>query len=174
MRWLSYFSDLLIPVLALMIVFWGICKRKPVYKDFMRGAKDGLRLTVEIMPTMIAMLVAVNTLRASGFLDVVSKMLTPIAEWIHLPAPLVPLSVVKAFSSSGATGLLLDLFKEYGVDSHIGKIGALILSSTETIFYTMSLYFVAAGITKSRYTLAGCLVSSISGIIASILLAPYF
>ena len=174
MRWLSYFSDLMIPFLVLTIVFWGIWKKKPVYENFMKGAKDGLHLMVQIMPTMIAMLLAVNVLRASGFLDVVSKFLTPLAEWIHLPAPLVPLSVVKAFSSSGATGLLLDLFKEYGVDSGIGKIGALILSSTETIFYTMSLYFVAVGITKSRYTLAGCLISSISGMIASILLAPYF
>ncbi len=174
MKFLSYFSDLLIPILVFVIVLWGISKKKPVYEDFMKGAKDGLHLTVQIMPTMVAMLLAVNVLRASGILDVVSEWLTPAAEWIHLPAPLVPLSIVKAFSSSGATGLLLDLFKEYGVDSSIGKMGALILSSTETIFYTMSLYFVAAGITKSRYTLAGCLVSSISGIAASVLLAPYF
>ncbi|MBQ5676791.1 MAG: spore maturation protein, partial [Lachnospiraceae bacterium] len=85
-----------------------------------------------------------------------------------------PLSIIKVFSSSGATGLLLDLFKEYGTDSYIGKIGALILSSTETIFYTMSLYFVTAEIKKTKYTLAGCLIASLSGIVASVMLAKYF
>ena len=92
---------------------------------------------------------------------------------MHFPAPLVPLAIIKSFSGSGATGLLLNLFKEYGADSMVGKIGSLMLSSTETIFYTMSLYFVSSGIKKTRYTLAGCLVSTVAGIGASILLAPY-
>jgi spore maturation protein B len=174
MKILTHISELLIPFLIFYIVLMGIRVKKNVYEDFMKGAKDGLYLVVKIMPTMIAMLVAVSALRASGFLDFIAELLTPITEKIKFPAPLLPLSIVKIFSSSGATGLLLDIFKEYGTDSYIGKIGALILSSTETIFYTMSLYFVAVGITKSRYTLAGCLISSISGIIASVLLAPYF
>ena len=82
--------------------------------------------------------------------------------------------MIKIFSSSGAAGLLLDIFKEYGTDSYVGKIGALILSSTETIFYTVSLYFVTAGIKKSRYTLAGCMFSTLTGIAASVILAAYF
>jgi spore maturation protein B len=78
------------------------------------------------------------------------------------------------FSSSAATGLLLDVYKAFGTDSRIGLIASLMMSSTETVFYTMSLYFVTAGVTKSRYTLPGCILSSLSGIIASVLLAPYF
>ena len=174
MKILTHISELLIPFLIFYIVLMGIRVKKNVYEDFMKGAKDGLYLVVKIMPTMIAMLVAVSALRASGFLDFIAELLTPITEKIKFPAPLLPLSIVKIFSSSGATGLLLDIFKEYGTDSCIGKIGALILSSTETIFYTMSLYFVTAGVTKSRYTLPGCILSSLSGIIASVLLAPYF
>ncbi len=171
---LTYLSEFLIPMLIFYIILMGVCARKNVYEDFMKGAKDGLHLVVKIMPTMIAMLVAVNVLRASGFLEFVAGLLKPVAEKINLPAPLLPLAIIKAFSGSGATGLLLDLFKEYGVDSSIGKIGALMLSSTETIFYTMSLYFVTAGIKKTRYTFAGCFISTVSGVIASVVLANYF
>ena len=173
MKLLTYLSEFMIPFLIFYIVLMGICAKKNVYEDFMKGAKDGLELVLKIMPTMIAMLVAVNVLRASGFLEFLGSLLTPLAEKINFPAPLLPLSIIKIFSSSGATGLLLDLFKEYGVDSEIGKIGSLILSSTETIFYTMSLYFVTAGITKTRYTLAGCFVATISGIIASVFFSTY-
>lgn len=173
MKLLSYLSEFMIPILIFYIIAMGVCTKQNVYEDFMKGAKDGLTLIVKIMPTMIAMLVAVNVLRASGFLEFLAELVKPMAEKIHFPAPLVPLSVIKIFSSSGATGLLLDLYKEYGVDSFVGKVGSLILSSTETIFYTMSLYFVTAGIKKSRYTLAGCLVATISGIVASVFLAAY-
>ena len=174
MRILSYLSEFMIPFLIFYIVLMGLTAKRNIYDDFMKGAKDGLYLVVKIMPTMIAMLVAVNVLRASGFLEFLAQILKPLAEKMNFPSSLLPLSIIKIFSSSGATGLLLDIFKEYGADSYIGKIGALILSSTETIFYTMSLYFVTAGIKKSRYTLAGCLISTLSGIIASVLLAPYF
>ena len=174
MKFLSYFSEFMIPILLFYIVLMGVCTRKPIYKEFMKGAKDGLYLVVKIMPTMIAMMLAVNVLRASGLLDFIAELFKPLANRLHFPAPLLPLSIVKVFSSSGATGLLVDLLKEYGADSLIGKIGSLILSSTETIFYTMSLYFVTAGVTKSRYTLPGCILSSLTGIIASVLLAPCF
>ena len=174
MNLLSGISEFMIPLLIFYIVLMGICAKKNVYENFMKGAKDGLYLVVKIMPTMIAMLVAVNVLRASGFLEFLAELLMPLAEKMQFPAPLLPLSIIKVFSSSGATGLLLDLFKAYGTDSQFGKIGALILSSTETIFYTMSLYFVTAEIIKTRYTLAGCLVATLSGIVASVMLAKYF
>lgn len=173
MQLLTYLSEFMIPMLILYIVLMGLCAKRTIYQDFMKGAKDGLELTFKIMPTMIAMLAAVNVLRASGFLEFLGGLLKPLADRIHFPSPLLPLSIIKIFSSSGATGLLLDILKEYGVDSYIGKIGALILSSTETIFYTMSLYFVTAGIKKTRYTLTGCLVATLSGMIASVFLASY-
>ena len=152
----------------------GVVKKKTVYEDFMKGAKEGLFLVIKIMPTMIAILVAVNVLRASGFLEFASKVMEPLAQMIRFPQELLPLSMMKIFSSSGAAGMLIDLYKEYGVDSCQGKIGSLILSSTETIFYTMSLYFVTVGVKKTRYTFAGCLAATISGIAASVVLAGYF
>ena len=174
MKLLSYFSEFMIPILIFYIVAMGVCAKRNVYEDFMKGAKEGLGMVVKIMPTMIALMVAVNVLRASGFLNFAAELLKPLAEKIQFPAPLVPLAMIKTFSGSGATGLLLDLFKEYGTDSQIGKMGALMLSSTETIFYTMSLYFVTIGIKKSRYTLVGCFVATLAGIIASVCMASCF
>ena len=168
MKILTHISELLIPFLIFYIVLMGIRAKKNVYEDFMKGAKDGLYLVVKIMPTMIAMLVAVSALRASGFLDFIAELLTPITEKIKFPAPLLPLSIVKIFSSSGATGLLLDIFKEYGTDSYIGKIGALILSSTETIFYTITIYFGAVQIKKIRHTLWAAVFADLTAIIVSI------
>lgn len=173
MTFLSYLSEYMIPLLIFFIVLNGVFARKNVYEDFMKGARDGLSLVIKIMPTMISMMVAVNVFRASGLLEMITELVKPLADCIHFPAQILPLAVMKTVSGSGATGLLLDLFKEYGTDSYIGKVSSIMLSSTETIFYTMSLYFVTAGIKKTRYTLAGCLLASVSGIAASIFLARY-
>ena len=145
-------------------------EKKPVYDDFVRGAKNGIKTVASILPTLIGLMVGVGVLRASGFLDFLSSLLSKPAELVGFPAPLVPLSIVRMFSSSAATGLVLDLFSEYGTDSLIGTIASISMSCTETIFYTMSIYFMAAKVTKTRYTLAGALLSTLSGIIASTIL----
>ena len=130
-----------------------------------------MKTVAQIMPTLIGLMVAVGILRASGFLEFLSSIIGHFTEKIHFPGELVPLTLVKMFSSSAATGLLLDLYKEYGTDSLIGRIASISMSCTETIFYTMSVYFMTAKVTKTRYTLAGALVSSIAGIAASVVLA---
>lgn len=123
------------------------------------------------MPTLIGLMAAVGILRASGFLDFISGLLENFTGRIGFPGELVPLTIVKMFSSSAATGLLLDIFKQFGTDSRLGMIASISLSCTETIFYTMSVYFMTAGIKKSRYTLAGALIATFAGLAASVLLA---
>ena len=119
----------------------------------------------------IGLMAAVGILRASGFLDFISGLLENFTGRIGFPGELVPLTIVKMFSSSAATGLLLDIFKQFGTDSRLGMIASISLSCTETIFYTMSVYFMTAGIKKSRYTLAGALIATFAGLAASVLLA---
>lgn len=168
---LMYLSDLMIPLLIFCIVGLGILKRRDVYNDFIKGAKDGMKTVVDIMPTLIGLMVGVGVLRSSGFLNFLSQKLSCITDVINFPGELVPLAMVKMFSSSAATGLLLDIFKEHGTDSYIGLIASLMLSCTETIFYTMSVYFVAAKVTKTKWTLKGALISTLVGIVASVVLA---
>lgn len=171
MELLMYLSDLCIPLLLFYMVCYGMMNKTDVYREFTEGAKDGFRVTFGILPTLIGLMTGVGMLRASGFLDLLSKLLTPVAEFILFPAELVPLVVVKLFSSSAATGLVLDIFKEYGPDSYLGKVTSLMCASTETVFYTMSVYYMAIGVKKTRYTLAGALVATATGVAVSTILA---
>ena len=142
-----------------------------MYEDFIKGAKDGFRTVIQIMPTLVGLMVAVGVLRASGFLNAVGKLFGGLTDKIGFPSDLVPLVFVKMFSSSAATGLVLDIFKTYGPDSYIGMITSIMMSCTETIFYTMSVYFLAAKVTKTRHPLPGALLATIAGIAASVILA---
>ena len=133
----------------------------------------GLKIVVKIMPTLIGLMVAVGVLRASGFLSLIGTLFGESLERWGLGSEVVPLVFIKMFSSSAATGLVLDIFKEYGPDSRTGLLTSLIMSSTETIFYTMSVYFMAAKIKKTRYTLPGALVATLAGVIASFLIVRF-
>lgn len=168
---LSNISNIIIPVIIFYIVAYGIANRCNVYEDFIKGAKDGFHTVIQIMPTLIGLMVAVGVLRASGFLEFVGGLFGGITTRLGFSPELVPLIFVKMFSSSAATGLVLDIFENHGPDSLIGLTTSIMMSCTETIFYTMSVYFLAAKVTKTRYTLKGALLSTLAGIIASIILA---
>lgn len=161
---------MIIPFVVLAIVFYGISENVDVYDEFVKGARRGLSIVIKIMPTLIGLMTAVGILRASGFLDLLSSVLGKFTAYIGFPSELVPLAIVKMFSSSAATGILLDLFKEYGTDSRIGLIASVMMSCTETIFYTMSVYFLSAKVKKTRFTLPGALLATLAGIIASVYL----
>ncbi len=171
MHMIMFISKAAIPFIILFIVGNGLLRRQRVYEDFLDGAKSGVRTVVEIMPTLVGLMVAVGILRASGFLDFLSDLLARGMTFLHFPTELVPLAIVKMFSSSAATGLLLDLYKTHGTDSVIGLAASIMLSSTETIFYTMSIYFMSVKVKKTRYTLAGALIATLVGIVASVMLA---
>ena len=173
MNFLLFLSNAIIPLLIFFIVAVGLSRKQNIYDDFIKGAADGLKTVIGIMPTLIGLLVAVGVLRASGFLDFLSDLMKTPMEWIHFPTELVPVTIVKMFSSSAATGLLLDLYKSHGPDSLLGSMASIMMSSTETIFYTMSVYFMAAHVKKSRYTLAGALLATLAGTVMSVLLAGW-
>ena len=171
MRAFLYMADFIVPVLILSIVVYGLSKKVNVYDTFIKGAKSGFFTVIKIMPTLIGLMVAVGILRASGFLDYISQLLGKVTGYIGFPGELVPLSVVKMFSSSAATGLLLDVYKEFGTDSYIGLVASISMACTETIFYTMSIYFMTAKVTKTRYTLTGAMIATIAGLAASVVIA---
>lgn len=166
-----HLSDIIIPLVIFFVVGYGIASKVKVYESFLNGARDGLKIVVDIVPTLIGLLVAVGVLRASGFFELLGTLLAPITEKAGLPAQLIPLLVVKLFSSSAATGLVLDIFKTNGPDSYAGLVTSILMSCTETVFYTMSVYFLAAKVTKTRYTLPGALLATLAGTVASVVLA---
>jgi spore maturation protein B len=171
MKFIVAVSSFIIPLLIFYVVLYGVINHVEVYDVFVEGAKDGIKTVVSIMPTLIGLMAAVGILRASGFLDMISSCLGGIAQKAGLPPQLIPLIIVRLFSSSAATGLSLDIFKEYGTDSYIGLAASILMSCTETCFYTMAVYFMAANVKKTRWTLAGALLSTAAGVIASVWLA---
>lgn len=167
---LLFLSDMIIPLIVVIVISAGLLAKKNVYSEFVKGAKSGLKTAVEILPTLSGLMVAVGILRASGFLDWIAEKIGFLTECIGYPSELVPLTVVKIFSSSAAVGLLVDIFQQYGTDSRIGTIASVMMSCSETVFYTMSIYFMTVKVRKTRWTLAGALAATAAGIIASVLL----
>ena len=168
---LEYLSNLLVPLFVFYVAALGIMKRRPVFSDFLSGAKDGLKITVDILPSLVGLMVAVSVLRASGFLDAMAEGLGRIIPESVLPGAAIPPLLVRLFSNSAATGLALDVFEAYGPDSYVGLIVSIGLSATESLFYVMSVYLGAVGIRKSRYILPGALLATLVGVGASVILA---
>ncbi len=171
MQWISFLSEYLIPLVLFYITGFAVLQKRPVFDDFMEGARMGLRTVVGILPTLIGLMTAVGVLRASGFLDALSALLEGPASVLRIPAQVVPVILVRLVSSSAATGLLLDIFRTEGPDSAVGMMVSILESCTETVFYTMSVYFMAVKVTKTRWTLAGALAATAGGIAASIFLS---
>jgi len=171
MNFLIFLSTYIIPFVLFIVIGYGLLKKQNIYETFIKGAVDGFHTVIGIMPTLIGLMVAVGILRASGFLDMLSDVLGHFLRYVGFPAELVPVTIVRMFSSSAATGLVLDIFKKYGPDSFFGTLVSIMMGCTETIFYTMSVYFMTAKVKKTRYTLAGALLATLVGLVASLLLA---
>ncbi len=161
-------SDFIIPVTVLFIVVFGCLKRVDIYEVFLEGAQEGLKTVLDILPTLIGLIMAVEVVRAGGLLDILTNLLRPAAEKIGFPAELAPLSLVRLVSSSAATGLLTDIFAVFGPDSFLGRSASVMMSCTETVFYTMSLYFLSVGVRKTRYTLPCALIANVIGVFAAV------
>lgn len=170
MKFLVYISDYMIPFVVFYIVGMGLLQKVNVYDAFIEGAKQGLKVVVGIVPTLVGLMVAIGLLRASGTLDIIAGAVRPAAELLRFPSELLPLVLIKMFSSSAATSLLLDVYKQFGTDSYLGMTASILMSCSETIFYTMSVYFMTAQVKKSRYTLTGALVATFTGVAATLLL----
>ncbi|MBQ2879597.1 MAG: spore maturation protein [Anaerotignum sp.] len=168
MSFLLTVSDFIIPVTILFIVVFGCLQKVDIYEVFLEGAKDGLRTVVDILPTLIGLVMAVEVVRAGGLLDLMVEWFRPVAEKIGFPAELAPLSIIRLVSSSAATGLLTDIFQTYGPDSYIGRVASVMMSCTETVFYTMSLYFLSVGIRRTRWTLPCALLANLVGMMAAV------
>lgn len=170
---MSKISDIIIPGFIVLVILAGMFRKEKVYEEFIKGAREGLPTVLKVMPTLIGLMVSVGMLRASGFMDYLGKYLGRWTNRVGFPGELMPLTIVKIFSSSAATGMLVDLYKRYGADAYISNVASIMMSSTETVFYTMSVYFLVAKVSKTRWTLKGALVATLAGTIASVLLAQY-
>lgn len=175
---IRHFLDLVsvyaLPVIIFVILLWALIKKVPVYETFIEGAKDGVDVTLRIIPYLTAVIVAVSMFRASGALDMITHYFSCILDKINMPSDILPLAIVRSLSGSAALGVFSDIASQNSADSYVTKLGAIMLGSSETTFYVLAVYFGSVGIKKFRYALWTGLIADALGIIGAIAVANLF
>lgn len=160
-------TQMLVPCVLAGTALYGSLRRVDVYGALVRGAGQGLETLARILPALVCLLTAVSMVRASGLLEALASWLSPVLGRLGLPLELLPLMLVRPISGSAALGVGADLINAYGPDSALGRTAAVMLGSTETTFYTIAVYFSAAGITRTRYAVPAALCADLVGFLAS-------
>lgn len=158
-----------IPVIILSILGYSffIAKVK-VYEVFCEGAKEGFSTAIKIIPFLVAMLVAIGVFRSSGAIDLIVKGINLILQLIGMPGELLPMAIMRPLSGGGSTGILNDLFINFGPDSMIGRMGSVMMGSTETTFYVLAVYFGAISIRKTRHAIVAGLLADVAGVLSAV------
>ena len=167
----------LVMLVMCSLIAMGLVRKRPVYEDFVAGAKSGFETAIQLIPYLVAMLVAIGVFRASGALDYMLDGLRWLLDWAGISAWFVdalPVAFMKPFSGSGARAMMLDVMNTHGVDSLTGLLAAVMQGSTETTFYVLAVYFGVVGVTRIRYALWAGLVCDLAGIVAAILICGWF
>jgi len=167
-------TDYIVPILLLATSLFALRKQENSYDLLLSGASDGLKLLITLVPTLVMLLTAVTMLRESGAMEAISTFLSPVFRFVGIPPETAMLVLIRPISGSAALAVGADLMAQYGVDSQIGRITAVMLGSTETTFYTISVYFGAAGIKKTRYTLPAALFADFVGFFMAALTVRLF
>ena len=166
--------DLIVPLLLATISAAALARRCDVYTAMLQGAQNGLQILLHIFPALIVLLTLVHILRASGMMEFLAKLLTPLCRLVGIPPETAPLILIRPLSGSAALAVGADLMAVYGPDSQIGRTAAIMLGSTETTFYTISVYFGAVGIHRTRYAIPAALIADFTGFFVASLTAKYF
>lgn len=167
MQVINFFSNLAMPMVIFFIVLYGVTEKVKVFDNFLEGAKEGIKTTFSILPTLIGLFLAIGVLRSSGVLDFIIKLSSPILEIFNFPSELMPLAILRPISGSASIAVATDIMKQAGVDSLIGNIASTIMGSTETTLYTIAIYTSCIKIKKTRFILLAALTADIIGIIVS-------
>jgi spore maturation protein B len=163
-----------VAILILALLLYAAVRRVNVFSAFLKGASDALPLLKTILPTLAAFSAAMHLFRESGVSDALLRVLSPALSALGVDAELLPLLLVRPFSGSAAVGALTDAFTRYGPDSRVGLTASVLLGSSETIFYTLALYFGSVGIRKTRFTVPAALLSMLTAAVFGILFSHLF
>ena len=166
-------TDYIVPILLILACCLALRKKENCYDLLLSGAAEGLKLLLSLTPTLILLLTAIYMLRSSGAMEQLSRLLTPVLKWTGIPPETAMLILIRPISGSAALAVGADLMAAYGVDSLIGKTTAVMLGSTETTFYAMSIYLSHCGVRRSRYILPAALAADLTGFFVAALTAKY-
>ncbi len=170
----EFLSNLAIPAVLLIIVLFGFLKGLPVFDDFVEGAKEGAKTAFDILPVMVGILAAVSMLNASGLIDILTNLISKPAAFLGIPEELLPVMLLRPFSGSASLALFTEQIKQVGADSYLGRVLSTIMGSSETVLYTLAVYFGATKAKDTRHAVAASLISTYAGMIAAIYLCRIF
>ncbi len=162
-----------VPFIIVLTVVFGAVKKVDLFESFREGAKDGIGSLISIAPSIIGLVIAVNMLSASGFFDMVCSFLSPVCSAVGIPPEILPLGLIRPVSGSGSFAVLSSILDTYGADSFIGRAASVMSGSTETTFYAVAVYYGAAGIKKSGYTVPAALIADFSSMLISVMAVKY-
>ena len=171
---LEAISILILPTIILLILFVAMIKKVPVYEEFIVGAKDGFDVAIKIIPYLVALIVAISMFRASGALNIISACLSPLLNHFAIEPDIIPIMFTRSLSGSATLGLFSEIASQHGADSFITKMAAVMVGSSETTFYVLTVYFGSIGIKKVRYALLTGIIADITGIVLAIWVARLF
>jgi len=163
-------SNLILPVIVVVIVVFGAVKKINVFDCFIEGAKKGLVTFTNILPVLTALIVAVGMMRGSGGLDLITKIFSPIAKLLGIPIQVLPLCIISPISGSGSIAVFEDILRNYGPDSIAGRVASVIAGSSETTLYTTTVYYGSVGITRTRNTIPSALIADLVNFVISSLI----
>ncbi len=168
MQMVNFISNLAMPLMILIIVIYGVLEKVKIFDNFLEGAKEGIKITMSIFPTLIGLFVAIGALRSSGILDLIINFVTPLLNVVNFPKEIMPLAMLRPISGSSSIAIATDIMKNYGVDSQIGIIASTIMGSTETTLYTIAIYTSCIKVKKIRFVLGVALLADVIGIVTSV------
>ena len=173
MNFINYISTIIIPLIIVFIIAYWIIEKRNVYDIFIVGAKKGIKIVIELFPTLLAIFLAINLLKSSGIINFIVDLISPILTALNIPIEIMPLAILRPISGSASMGIATNILQENGVDSKIGLITATIMGATETTFYTIALYTSSIGIKKIRFTLFAALIINFVSVATVIILFSY-
>ncbi len=164
---MTQISNLIIPLIVVIMILHGIFKGVNVFNEFTDGAKEGFKIVLNILPSLVALIFSIELIKASGALDTLCSLLSPVTSFLGIPKEVAPLTVLSPVSGSGSLGMFESILKDFGPDSLIGRCASVMMGSTETTFYTMTVYYGSVGIKKTRHTLPSALCADLTSFILS-------
>ena len=167
---ITYISTIAMPLIIFIIVFTGLIEKKKIFDLFLKGAKEGIEITLKIFPTLVGLFFAIGMLRSSGTIDIITNVLKPILIKFNIPSEILPLAILRPISGSGSIAIATEIMKNYGTDTLIGLISSVIMGATETTIYTIAVYSSSVKIKNTRFVLKAALIADAVGMIVAVVI----
>ncbi len=167
---ITYISTIAMPLIIFIIIFTGINEKKKTFDLFLKGAKEGIEITLKIFPTLVGLFLAIGMLRNSGTIDIIIRILNPMLIEFNVPSEILPLAILRPISGSGSIAIATEIMRNYGTDTLIGLIASVIMGATETTIYTIAVYTSSIKIKNSRFVLWSALMADVVGMITAVVI----